>query len=361
MQKTETILRDGIAAGLHLGAQLYVSLKGSVVADLAVGEARAGVPLTRDSLMLWYSTGKPVTAVAIAQLWEEGKLSLDDPVARHIPAFAQNGKERVTIRHVLTHTGCFPNVNVGWPRNSWEQIIGAICAAPLQAGWTPGRSAAYHAYSGWFILGEVVRVLDGRPLSQYFRDEIFVPLGMNDSWIGMPAERFGAYGDRISVMHNSDKSPPRPDPLHRAERFTGCAPGGNATGPLREAGIFYEMLLRGGERDGARILSAQSVEALTARHRAGMFDQIFKHVIDWGLGFIVDSKLYGESVPYNFGPHASPRTFGHGGSMSSIAFADPEHGLVVAWACNGQPGDERHHARARAINASIYEELRLRS
>src|SRR5947199_6517989 len=110
--------------------------------------------------------------------------------------------------------------------------------------------------------------------------------------------------------------------------------------------------------DGVRILSPQTVEALTARHRTGMRDRTFQHVMDWGLGFMVDSNQYGpDTVPYGFGPRASPRTFGHGGYESSISFADPEAGLVVAWVMNGTPGGAKHHARNRAINAAIYEDL----
>lgn len=91
-----------------------------------------------------------------------------------------------------------------------------------------------------------------------------------------------------------------------------------------------------------------------------MFDHTFKHVMDWGLGFILDSKQYGsDTVPYGYGDHASPRTFGHSGAQSACAFADPEHDLAVAWLCNGLPGEARHQLRQRAINNAIYEDLGL--
>ena len=132
-------------------------------------------------------------------------------------------------------------------------------------------------------------------------------------------------------------------------------PGSGARGPIRELGLFYETLVR---KRGSTILSPQTVEALTARHRVGMYDHTFKHVIDWGLGFIINSNMYGvDSVPYGFGPHASMRTFGHSGNQSSTGFCDPEHGLVVSWVMNGMPGEARHQERARAINAAIYEDL----
>src|SRR5262245_3009030 len=103
-------LQQGITDGLHLGAQIYVSIDGKTICDEGVGEARFGVPMTRDSINWWLSASKPITAVAIAQQWERGNLELDDRVAAHIPEFARGGKEAITIRHLLTHTGGFRGV-----------------------------------------------------------------------------------------------------------------------------------------------------------------------------------------------------------------------------------------------------------
>jgi len=363
LRSTVDILQHGIASGDHPGAQIYVSLRGKVIADTAVGHARENVPLTRDSLMPWLSAGKPITAVCVAKVWERGALDLDDRVTKFVPEFAAHGKEAVTIRHVLTHTGCFPNVNTGWPHVTWDEVIRRICNAPLHTGWKVGEVASYHIHSGWFILAEIIRRIDGRTFDAFVREELFEPLGMRDSWIGMPLEKFEAYGERIAIMHQTERSPaapPKPDPLFRAERFAFPAPGSNAVGPIRELGIFYEMMLAKGRRGPLEVLSPQAVDALTAPHRVGMVDQVFQHKMDWGLGFIIDSKHYGQpTLPYGFGPHASRRTFGHSGNQSSCAFADPEHGLVVAWACNGQSGEDRHHARAERINAAIYEDLKL--
>src|SRR4051794_1428427 len=104
LSRTLDILQRGIDEGLHLGAQIFVSLNDQIVLDDAVGQARFGVPMTRDSINWWLSAVKPVTAVAIAQLWERGNLALDNRVGAHIPEFARGGKEAITIRHLLTHT-----------------------------------------------------------------------------------------------------------------------------------------------------------------------------------------------------------------------------------------------------------------
>ena len=107
LDRAANIVESGIERGLHIGAQLYVSQGGKQVADLAFGLAREGIPMTPDTIMLWMSSTKPITAIAIGQIWERGKIALDDPVAKYIPAFGARGKESITIRHVLTHTGGF--------------------------------------------------------------------------------------------------------------------------------------------------------------------------------------------------------------------------------------------------------------
>jgi CubicO group peptidase (beta-lactamase class C family) len=356
-------LRAGIDQGLHLGAQLFVSRHGDTVVDAATGERRPGQPLRRDDLMLWLSSTKPLAAVAIAQLWERGLLEIDDPVARHIPEFAAHGKDAITLRHLLTHTAGIRMLNVGWPHDPWDAIVARIAAMRPEPRWTPGAKAGYHHASSWFVLGEVVRRLDGRPYARYAREAILEPLDLADCWIGMPAATFHELraGDRICPLYNTEGSPatpPRPLGWDSEEWATGTHPGGNGYGPMAQLGRFYQMLLARGTLGGRRILSAQAVEALTARHRVGMLDHTFQHVLDWGLGFIVNSSRYGAAtVPYGYGDRASPRTFGHSGYRSSAAFADPEHGLAVALAFNGTPANDAHERRLRSVLDALYEDL----
>jgi CubicO group peptidase (beta-lactamase class C family) len=360
LPQTRAAIEGGIHAGLHLGAQLYASLRGETVADAALGENRPGEPLTRGHLMLWLSATKPVPAVALAQLWERGLLELDDPVALHLPAFAAHGKDGITLRHLLTHTGGIRMLDTGWPRLPWDEIVARICAMRPEPRWVPGQKAGYHQASSWFILGEVIQRLARRPFSAYVREEIFAPLGMADSWIGMPPDRYVAYRDagRIGAMWNTEGGGASDHGWDTEERCVSPSPGGNGYGPLRELARFYEMLLGRGSWQGRRVLLPQTVEAFTSPHRVGMVDATFKHVLDWGLGFIVNSIQHGaETVPYGYGHHASPRTFGHSGYRSSAGFADPERGLAVALAFNGTPAGDAHERRIRSVLDALYEDL----
>ena len=360
LPRTCVRIAGGREVGLHAGAQVYVALGRQIVADFGWGEARDGVPMTADSVMMWLSSGKPVGAAAIMQLVERGLIALDDPVARHIPEFAEHGKDAVTIRHVLTHTGGFRLVDIGGPEATWDEVIARICRARLERDWTPGERAGYHAYTSWYILGEIVRRVDGRSFSEYVREAIFLPLAMRDSWIGMPVEQYQAYGDRLGILLHTDKTPPVPQRYNSPEGAAKCVPGGNAFGPMHDLGRFYHMLSGGGQFDGARVLSAQSVELMTSRQREGMFDETFKHQMDWGLGLIIDSNRYGaDTVPYGFGRHASERTFGHGGAQSSVGFCDPQYELVAAIVFTGMPGEAKHNARMRSVLTALYEDLGL--
>ncbi|MEL7238998.1 MAG: serine hydrolase, partial [Planctomycetota bacterium] len=147
-----------------------------------------------------------------------------------------------------------------------------------------------------------------------------------------------------------------------------CRPGGNARGPVRDLANFYTQLLcdRGDfpphlACNGERFLSEQTAQQFTSRQRVGLRDKTFGDTpIDWGFGFLMTPDASPTPrVPYGYGPHASPDTFGHSGNQLSCAFADPVAGLVVVWCTNGQPGELVHQRRQRAINTAIYEDLGL--
>jgi CubicO group peptidase (beta-lactamase class C family) len=347
-------LTDRIEDGTHIGAQLYVSHEGRVVADVAVGRARADVAMTADSLMTWFSMTKAITAVAVAQQWERGAIDVDEPAGHHIPELAANGKGAVTIRHLLTHTAGLPNadgIREGTPwRESRADNLARVYAAPLE--YEPGTRAGYHAAAGMSLLGEIVERVSGVPYERYVRDEIFLPLGMDDCWVGMPTDRYEAYGDRIGIMHQTESGTPAPLAGIDSARVTATPmPGGNGRGPMRQLGRFYEMLVGRGTRDGVRILSPITVAAISARHRVGVVDESYGVVMDWGLGLVVDW--------YATGRYSSRRAFGHGGHQSSVAFCDPEHDVVVAVVCNGMPGRDRHSERLDAVASAVYVDLGL--
>lgn len=359
LSRTRERIDEGRRRGLHLGAQIYVSIEGKTVADLAVGDADRGVAMTTSTLMPWLSSTKAVTSVAAVQQWERGAFDLDDPVCRHIPEFGRKGKERIRIRHLFTHTAGIRgadslalDVAAKTAEQLWAEMLALVCDVEPEPGWEPGQRAGYHLGSGMLLLAELVQRVDGRPFSTYVRQEIFEPLGMVDCWLGLPVERFRSYGDRMGVMHLTTGPEPQVFPLlASAEQAPIVVPGGSGRGPMNQLARLYETLLMRGRRDGVELLSPVAVEAMTARHRVNVLDETYGVVIDWGLGLMIDAISYGR--------HCSPRTFGHGGMQSSVAFCDPEHALVVAMVFNGMPGHELHYRRLEAVSTAIYQDLGL--
>ena len=359
---TVRLLIEGMHAGLHIGAQLFAMIDGTVVADVALGQANLhpSVSMANNILMLWLSAGKPVTAVAIAMLVEAGKLRFDQEVGTIIPEFATNGKEPITIRHILTHTAGIRGMDLGYPFATWEETLAKIYTMKVERDWTPGLKAGYHAHTSWYVLGEIINRLTGEPHDAWIRKNIFEPLGMHDSWLAMPPDQYRAYGERIGVLHDTTVKPPKPIPNYDTElALSRPRPAASARGPMLDLARFYELLRRGGELDGVRLLSPDMVQAMTSGQRVGMFDQTFRQTIDWGLGIILNSSHYGPAIPYQFGPHASRETFGHGGSQSSTGFCDPENNLVVALIFNGCPGEAVHDKRLRGVLKALFEDLAL--
>ncbi len=357
-------IHQGIERGLHRGAQVCVSKHGQTVEQLAIGEASPGHAMTDDSIALWMSSGKPVTAVAIMRLIEQGELDLDDAVAHYLPLFAAHGKSYITVGHLLTHTAGIRTARFKFPQDDWDTIIAGICDA--QPEWEAGEEGGYHTQTTWFLLGELVHLIDGRTIDQYVREEIFLPLGMDDCWLGMPPDVYRSYEQtgRLFDMPNTATGEARPAPMTSFDWSTRPRPGGNCMGPIRQLVAFYEMLLGGGECAGIRILQQDTVTQMIRRQRAGMLDHTFKQTIDWGLGLAINSAHHAPGnawhrIPYGYGPHASRETFGHGGAQSSIAFADPKHQLIAAIVFNGMPGEAKHQQRINSILEALYGDLGL--
>ncbi len=299
--------------------------------------------------MPWLSAGKPVTALALAALFEEGKAHPDHKVADWIPEFAAGGKSTVTISHLLLHTAGFRAADRIDPGLPTEAALSAVCATPLEPGWRPGTDAGYHRFASWLVLGELIRRISQEPLGGFLRRRILEPIGIQDAWL-VP-DNTGT-GKRRAVHHDTRSGRPVPAPdlnapalLHR-ER-----PGSGFHGPARDLARLYAAMLAPPER----WLRPETLREAVARHRTGVRDRTFQAVVDMGRGFLLNTP----DMPYGYGPHACPDAFGHSGAQTGCGFADPAHHLAVAWFCNGMPGEAAHQRRQTQVNRALYEDLGL--
>ncbi|HEX7929090.1 MAG TPA: serine hydrolase domain-containing protein [bacterium] len=343
-------LVKGVEDGRHMGAQVYVSRAGKPVLEFACGEASPGMPMTPDHLTVWFSCTKPLVAMAVALLYDRGKLDVDDRVQRYLPAFA-NGKEACTIRNVLTHQGGFTGATSILANNTWDETLAAICAYPAE--YPPGTKAGYHPTAGWFVLGEIVRVVDGRPIDRFVAEEILQPLGLKDSHMGIASAEQATLGKQLATVALGKTEAKHYATQEFIERFNSSpeiarvVPSGGMRGPARELGRFYEWLLARGRWGKQQLVSRAAVDLFTACHRWELPDKTLAGApLPWGLGFM----LYGSG---DVSPTASRRVFGHSGMVSSVAFADPERALVCVVITNGLIDPLNNGRRLRDANGPI--------
>lgn len=331
LPRTTAVIRTTAAQG---GAgQFYLSRDGKVLADVAWGAARGGAAYTPATLVSWASAVKPTTCVCLMKLWERGRLDVDDRVTKYIPEFGANGKGDVRIRHLLTHTAHLGGY--GGPQDlpaRFEDSINAIARAPRQpypAGGSrtlpPLGSGSGYNPAGIWIIAEICRRLYDQPPQDVLRKEVYEPCGMRDSWCGMPLARYRAYKAEGRFASNY---------LDSEEQVVKCQPAGGGIGPTRELARFYEMMINRGTIGGRRILTPQTVEAMTTPKSDLGYMGL------WGFGFNVaipggvDAPKVGrrgQTLQNRYGTHSSGRTFGHAGASGMQAFGDPEYGIATAF------------------------------
>ena len=345
----ETLFHRQIAAGLHPGAGLAVYRHGRLAVDLWGGRAddAAGVPVAADTMFILYSSTKPLAAVCLHILWERGRLDWDDKVADYWPGFAKHGKDAVTIRHILTHRGGFPETppELSWERwQDWDYVV--ECMENIMPDYPAGQLMAYHPRNFGWVIGELVRRIDGRHIGAFLRDEILDPLGLDDGYVGLPPE-LEPRVSRIHAMEDCDR-PGMIRPYNRPEVHQAVHPAGGGIFTARALARFYAMLGSGGELDGVRIVKPETVaEGTRLQSEANDFSLGVK--MRRSLGLVLDDSRMGASIERGVGAG----TFGHGGAGTSVGWADPALGLAVAYITNGFRASATNNPRLAAVSRAV--------
>ncbi len=317
-----------IASGREEGMQLAVYQHGHQIIDITRGvRDDTGTPMSPDDLVLVWSTSKGVTAAAIHLLAERNLLEYDDPISRFWPQFARNGKEGITIRHLMSHTAGIPHlpedITIETMANWQEMMELFVAMTPVSV---PGKVAAYHGLTYGWPLGEIVRRIDGRPFARFVQDEICAPLGIKNLFFGVPAERAG---QKARLSHDLAVVPeyvqPTQNPVALANHpliQTASIPAANMMANARSIARFYASLVGTGV-NGTRLLPPRRVNNMTMVQRWAMDETLVGRDMGFGLGYIL-----GGSVP----TMSSRQTcFGHDGFGGAIGYADPEHNLAVGF------------------------------
>lgn len=332
-------VREVLAALLgkdDVGASVAVYLDGEPVVDLYGGYADAGrtVPWEHDTLTAVNSTTKNMTALCALVLADRGRLDLSAPVAAYWPEFAAAGKEKVLVRHVLSHTAGLPDLSGPTAVEElydWQRVTAGLAAQAPE--WEPGTAAGYHALTFGFLVGEIVRRITGRSLGEFFAEEVAGPLGA-DFHIGLSAEHDHRVAPLVPPPSQTDaytsSAPPGPDGVRRVH--TGAAvrvadvnsaawrraqiPAVNGFGNARSVALVQSVLANGGVAGGVRLLSARGCEPAWQEVFRGD-DRVLRTPMSWTAGF----GKFGD-------------TFGWGGWGGSLVVSDPGSRMTVAYVMN---------------------------
>jgi CubicO group peptidase (beta-lactamase class C family) len=257
-------------------------------------------------------------ATCLHILAEQGKLDYDTPIATYWPEFGSKGKDKATVRHALAHQAGVPRVDgqTGELLLNWKAMCAAI--ANSQPVFEPGTRIAYHVYTFGYILGEILRRIDGRPIHQFLQEELCQPLNIDSLFFGIPDEVMPRVARLVDAPGQIGTL--NAEWYNRPEVMRACVPAMGGIANARAVARHYAMLERGGQLDGVRLLSPERIRAATELQTDEM-DFLFSVRAKRSMGYRLGSDA---------GPGGGPSAFGHVGGGGSFGYADPDRHLAIA-------------------------------
>ncbi len=345
------------------GWQVQLSRRGEIVYRESCGwrDIEAKLPIEDDTVFRIYSMTKPITSVAAMMLFEEGRFELTDPVAKYIPAFAnlrvleggpalkpvtRPATEPMRIVHLLNHTSgltygfhhihvqdeIYRNAGYEWgvPKgHTLEQCVDDWARLPLR--FDPGARWNYSVATD--VLGRLIEVLSGQTLAEFFQQRIFDPLGMKDTSFALR----GSLGKRLGALYipNPKGKATRNDDFGNLARAkpTFLSGGGGLLSTTQDYHRFTQMLLRGGELDGARLLGSRTLRYMTSNSLPGGQD-----LVQFGIPLFAEVKFDGQGFGLGFsvlqdpmaaGTLGTPGEYGWGGAASTAFWVDPAEQITA--------------------------------
>ena len=362
--------RHWYAAGMHPAIQVCLRRGGKVVLNRAIGHGWGNaptdpadaekVPVSTETPFCVYSAAKAITTTVVHMLVERGHFALDDRVCDYLPNYTSHGKDRTTIRHVMTHSAGVPFAT--GPRPNLKRMNDSEYAreklAELKPIYRPGLLHVYHGVTWGPLVREIVSAATGKNIRDILATEILDPLGFRWTNYGVAQQDVSL----VAPSHATGKPLPAPiaaafrmavgGTLHQIVPFTntplfltGVVPSSSTVSTAYELSRFAEMLRCGGELDGVRIMRPETLRAATAPCRRLRPDIATGLVpLRWGTGYMLGSKRFGP-----FGRDA-PTAFGHTGLVNVAIWADPARGLAAGVISSGKPG---WHADANRYTALL--------
>jgi CubicO group peptidase (beta-lactamase class C family) len=360
-------LAENIDAGEETGASLVVDLDGEIAVDIWGGfrdEART-IGWTGDTITNVWSTTKTVTSLAALMLVERGDLDVDAPVSKYWPEFAANGKQDVLVRHLMSHTsGVSGLAQPAAVEDLYDWDTSTARFAAQAPWWPPGTASGYHALNFGHLIGEVIRRISGKSLKQFVAEEIAGPLGA-DFQIGAVESDWG----RIAAV-----TPPPPLPFDlealgadspAVKTLTGPlvdaaqanTPGwrhadigaANGHGNARSVARILSVISRGGEVDGVRLLSPETIDVIFREQSNGV-DLVIGVPLRFGIGYGLPQL---DTLPYV----PDEKICFWGGWGGSVIIMDVGRRMTIAYMMNkmgpGIVGSDRSARYVEAIYGAV--------
>ena len=366
------------------GVAVTVYHRGEVVADLACGTRnRDGDPFEPETLALSMSTGKGVMATLLHQMVDRDLIDLDAPVAKYWPEFSKNGKGAITIRQAASHrAGLYSIARIidsAEEMFDWDHMVRVV--EDMWPVHTPDTDFGYHAWTGGWIIGEVLQRVTGKRFPDLVRENLATPLGLDGLYIGLPESelprvaeflipkiprlvlRGRSRGARPQVRRTASTTaqwqsplgqfvdamvpPGLGDVLGDPRWLTSVIPSGNGVFSSRSLARLYAALSLGGALDGVRLMSASTL-ADAAEDQNSLIGRVIPFPLRFKVGYMrpVSLGLRFKAGKRHFDVgRPNPHAFGHFGAGGSGAWADPERelGVAIVTNCIGGviPGDLR--------------------
>ena len=339
-----------------LGACCAVFVDGEIVVDLWGGIANPEKETLwgKDTIVNVWSTTKTMAAICTLMLFDRGLIELDSPVCKYWKDFEQNGKEKVLVSHLLSHSAGLPGFDAPITEDQlfdWEYTCKRLAGqAPW---WEPGTTSGYHPMTQGWLLGELLRQVDGRTLGTFFKDEVASKIGA-DFHIGLPDEHF----NRVASLDTESVDGPvvltdqAPHPfVERVEKHGRMGaklantdrwrraefPAANGHGNARSVALVHSLIAQNGSSDSFKLLSAKTVDTIFEIQTDGT-DLILGVPIRHGMGFGLRSDL----MPIS--PNEKACFWGGwGGSLSVI---DVDASMSFAYVMNRMAPSLQHDMRA---------------
>jgi len=345
-QLLNRVERD-VTKGLLPAAQLALARNGRLIVAKSYGSA------SNDSLICLFSATKGVVYAAAWLLFQAGQLQEDDVVADIIPEFAGNGKERVTVQQLFTHTSGFPHAPFSplqW--NSKQKTLERF--AQWRLNWAPGSRYEYHPTSSMWVIAEIIERRTQMRFTDFIRERVLDPLGLCSIFVGLPdtenrrvlpIENFGnalAPDDgRVAGTPALQVSEITDEILlayNRPEVRSVGVPGAGGFANATDLALFYQALLLGG-LNGVELWKEETRIGARRVRTGDLSDPAVNASANRGLGIIVSGGR--GRLARGFGEANSPVSFGHNGAGGQLAWADPVSGISLAYLTSGH--DRNYH------------------